>query len=450
MLTYKEAMNYIQETMQYGSVLGLENTMELLRRLENPEKKLKFIHIAGTNGKGSIAAYISSMLAEANYCVGRYVSPTIFDYCERIQIQTKEKTEYISKESVAEILTKIKCIIMQMVKEGYPHPTAFEIETAMAFLEFANQSCDYVVLEVGMGGRLDSTNVIKNTICAVFSSISMDHMEFLGDSLEKIAYEKASIIKQGCQVVSYDQNWESNYPKRELHLNGGLDAMMVIQNECIKQNATLTIADFSKIQKVSHSLDGVYFDYKDYNNVKISLLGECQPKNAAVAIEVIERLGLCTKEQVYSGLKKTVWKGRFDVLSKNPFIIVDGAHNEGAARSLKQSILFYLKDKRLVYVIGMLADKDYATVLEYTAKYAHRIITITPDSIRALSSNTLMIEAKKYCNKVIDGHTIEEGLELAEEYRKKENLDGILIFGSLSFLGEVYQHYKIDNKVNKE
>lgn len=443
MLTYKEAMNYIQETMQYGSVLGLENTMELLRRLENPEKKLKFIHIAGTNGKGSIAAYISSMLAEANYCVGRYVSPTIFDYCERIQIQTKEKTEYISKESVADILTKIKFITMQMTKEGYPHPTAFEIETAMAFLEFVNQGCDYVVLEVGMGGRLDSTNVIKNTICAVFSSISMDHMEFLGNSLEKIAYEKAGIIKQGCQVISYDQNWESNYPKRELYLDGGMDAMTVIQDECIKQKASLTIADFSKIKNVSHSFDGIYLDYKDYNHVKISLLGECQPKNAAVAIEVIETLGLCTKEQIYSGLEKTAWRGRFDILSKDPLIIVDGAHNEGAARSLEQSILYYLKEKRLIYVIGMLADKDYSTVLEYTAKYAQRIVTITPNSIRALSSGKLMLEAKKYCNDVVDGHTIEEGLELAEQYRKKENFDGILIFGSLSFLGEVYQYYNI-------
>jgi dihydrofolate synthase / folylpolyglutamate synthase len=430
-VNYKEAMDYIVSTNQYGSVPGLDNTRELLNRLDNPQDKLQFIHIGGTNGKGSTAAYISEILLESGYDVGRYISPTIIEYRERIQISNDDLWSYISEKAVAGYISKIKDKIGEMIEDGLPHPTSFEIETAMAFLEFVDKKCDFVVLEVGLGGRLDATNVIKNTVCAVLTSISIDHTQFLGDTLEKIAKEKAGIIKENSKVVSYEQK---------------MDVLDVIKDACKDKNAPLSIANFSKLSNIKHSLEGVTFDYTVdshflFEKVRIRMLGENQPKNAALAMEVaivLKKSGYAiSKETIIKGIEKTLWRGRFDVLCKNPIFVVDGAHNKEAAGSLRDSLQLYFSGKRLIYIMGILSDKDYDGILEQTAVLADVIFTITPNNIRALPSEKLAEHARKCCSEVIDAQTIENGVKLAFEAVREGGV--IVAFGSLSFLGEAFE-----------
>lgn len=426
-MSFEDAMKYMSKVNVYGSVLGLDNTRELLRRLGNPQNELKFIHVAGTNGKGSVCAYIGTILAEAGYLVGRYISPTIIEYRERIQLRKNHITTYISEEEVGKYIGRMKEVIDGMLGEGLPHPTPFEIETAMSFLYYTEKQCDIVVLEVGLGGRLDSTNVITTAICSVLTSISMDHMQILGDSLEKIAYEKAGIIKKNIPVISYEQD---------------MKVMNVIQEECSKNQSKLTYMSLDSIKNENHSFYGITFDYKKYKGLKLKLLGENQVKNAALAIEVINELvnlGYHIKEaDLRNGLLLTRWPGRFEMLCKQPYLFVDGAHNEDAARSLRKSIEIYFTNKRIIYIIGVLADKDYHSVLRHTAKYADTVITLTPDNPRALTSEDLAKTVKEYCTNVIDGKTTENAIKIAMELADIE--DVILAFGSLSFLGDIYRH----------
>ncbi len=445
-MNYKEAMNYMDFVSQYGSVLGLENTKELLKRLGNPQDKLKFVHVAGTNGKGSVCTYITEILCCADYKVGRYISPTIFEYRERIQvikqiekqITEEEKTEiikqnvtYISEENVAKHLTKIKEVIDTMIKENLPHPTPFEIETAMAFLEFVEQDCQVVVLEVGMGGRLDSTNVIETTDCAVLTSISMDHMGFLGNTLEEIAKEKAGIIKTGIKVVSYTQ--QSQVKK-------------VIEEESKIKKADVIFANFSNINQLEYTLLGTTFEYESNRIEKIQLktplLGENQPKNAVTAIEAIlslKELGYhITKEHIIEGIANAKWKGRFDIVNHNPLVIVDGAHNYDAALSLRKSMELYLNNKKIFAIVGIFADKEYDKICSVTLDKVEEVFAIEPNNKRALNSSILAECAKKYCNRVTNVKELKKALDLALEKATKE--DVILCFGSLSFLHEIYEY----------
>ena len=457
-MNYKEAMNYMDFVSQYGSVLGLENTKELLKRLGNPQGKLRFVHVAGTNGKGSVCTYIAEILCMAGYKVGRYISPTIFEYRERIQIInkieskeikqekieeqklkkqkeeiTQKKVTYISEENVAKHLTKIKEVIDSMLEDNLPHPTPFEIETAMAFLEFVEQNCQVVVLEVGMGGRLDSTNVIETTDCAVLTSISMDHMGFLGNTLEEIAKEKAGIIKEGIKVVSYAQQ---------------IKAKEVIEEESKQKKADLTFVNFSNINMLNYTLSGTIFEYASNRMEKIQLktplLGENQPKNAITAIEAIlslKELGYQIKtEHIIKGIGNAMWKGRFDIVNQNPLVIVDGAHNYDAALSLQKSMELYLKNKKIFAIIGMFADKEYDKVCSVTLDRVSEVFTIVPNNPRALQSSILAECAKKYCNHVTDVKELKKALDLALQKVTKE--DVILCFGSLSFLHEIYEYFE--------
>ncbi|ROR28156.1 dihydrofolate synthase/folylpolyglutamate synthase [Mobilisporobacter senegalensis] len=426
-MSYRDAMEYMSTVNIYGSVLGLDNTKELLRRLGNPQDQLKFVHVAGTNGKGSVCAYIGTILAKAGYLVGRYISPTILEYRERIQTGQNQSTVFISEEEVGDLIGRIKEVADSMVEEGMPHPTPFEIETAMAFLYYVEKKCDIVILEVGLGGREDSTNVISTTVCSVITSISLDHMQILGDTLTKIAYEKAGIIKYKIPVVSYAQESE---------------AMEVIKEVSEQNHSELTCMSLEAIENVEHTFHGITFDYKEYKKLEIKLLGENQVKNAALAIEaisVLAGLGYRIKEaDIRTGLLLTRWPGRFEMIKTEPYFFVDGAHNEDGAKSLRKSIEIYFTNKRIIYIMGVLADKDYHSVLRHTAPYADTIITITPDSSRALSSKELTKAALEYCKNVIDGETIGNAIDIAMELVKKE--DVILAFGSLSFLGEIYRH----------
>ncbi|MBD5106315.1 MAG: bifunctional folylpolyglutamate synthase/dihydrofolate synthase [Lachnospiraceae bacterium] len=422
-MNYKEAVAYIEEVQAYGSVLGLENIAELCARLGNPQKDLKFIHIAGTNGKGSVLAFVSTVLQKAGYKVGRYISPTIFDYRERIQINGN----MISKQALSACLGRIKEACDAMVEEGLSHPTLFEMETAMGFLYFKEKGCDLVVLETGLGGITDATNVIKNTIVAVLTSISRDHMGFLGSSLEEIAEKKAGIIKRGCLAVTSRQE---------------PSVMNVLKQACQSRGAVLSIADVSLAKSVKHSIKKQSFSYKEYKKIEISMAGTYQIENGVTAIEVIRALkqaGYAIEDQaVYQGMAEAAWIGRFSVISRKPFFIVDGAHNEDGAKKLADSLSFYFTNKKIIYIMGVLRDKEYGKIIENTCFLADSILTIKPPhNERALEAYELAKEAAKYHNNVTALDSLEEAVELSLLMAEKDKDTVIAAFGSLSFLGEL-------------
>lgn len=419
-MNYKEARVYLDEVSKYGSVLGLESMRELLRRLGDPQNELKFIHISGTNGKGSVLAYLSTILSGAGYRTGRYISPTLFSYRERIQVDG----EYIEKESLACHVTAIAAAAEDMQKAGLPSPTVFEIETALAFLYFKEKRCDIVTLEVGCGGLLDATNVITTTLMEVIASISMDHTDLLGDTLAKIAAQKAGIIKPDTMVVSAQQKSE---------------AAQVIEDTCKEQHCTLQMVDESKISNVHYGAEGQTFSYKTCENVAISLAGSYQIKNAALALEGVEalrKLGYAlSDQQVREGLLHTAWRGRFTTLRRDPTVIIDGAHNPAAALELKESLERYFPGKTLYFVMGMFKDKDYAQVIDLTAPLARHIITVeTPGNPRAMPARELAEAVGKVNPSVEWADSVAHGVEKALAMAGKE--DAVIVFGSLSFLGE--------------
>lgn len=419
-MNYKEARVYLDEVSKYGSVLGLESMRELLRRLGDPQNELKFIHISGTNGKGSVLAYLSTILSGAGYRTGRYISPTLFSYRERIQVDG----EYIEKESLACHVTAIAAAAEDMQKAGLPSPTVFEIETALAFLYFKEKRCDIVTLEVGCGGLLDATNVITTALMEVIASISMDHTDLLGDTLAKIAAQKAGIIKPDTMVVSAQQKSE---------------AAQVIEDTCKEQHCTLQMVDESKISNVHYGAEGQTFSYKEWGNVTISLAGSYQIKNAALALEGVEalrKLGYAlSDQQVREGLLHTAWRGRFTTLRRDPTVIIDGAHNPAAALELKESLERYFPGKTLYFVMGMFKDKDYAQVIDLTAPLARHIITVeTPGNPRAMPARELAEAVGKVNPSVEWADSVAHGVEKALAMAGKE--DAVIVFGSLSFLGE--------------
>ncbi len=422
-MTYKESLEYIEEKNNLGSVLGLELITELLNRLENPQNKIKVIHIAGTNGKGSILSFIESILIESGYTVGRYISPTIFTYLERFQIN---KT-YISEASFAKYITVIKNIIDDMIVDGYPSPTSFEIETAISFLYCMDENVDYMLLETGMGGRLDATNVVESPVCDVIASISMDHMNFLGDTLEKIAIEKSKIIKENTICVSYDNEEIVN---------------KVIAEGCNKQNTELIFTNTKKLEILEETLDGTRFIYKD-NEYHIEMIGVHQVYNSITAIEVIDaicrvdNINNINYNRIYVGLRKTNWKGRFEIISNNPIVIRDGAHNVDAAKSLVNTIEKHFTKKQIVYIIGMLKDKEYDKVLKITGKYANIIYTITAPGVRGLDSKELCESARKYNSDVRDRGDIDINLVLKEAILEAGEEGVVIVFGSLSYIGNI-------------
>lgn len=419
-MNYTEARKYLEKISKYGSVLGLDNIKELLRRLGNPQDDLKFIHISGTNGKGSVLAYLSTTLSLAGYRTGRYISPTLFSYRERIQVDGKE----IEKESLAFHVSVIAKAIADMEAEKAGSPTVFEVETALAFLYFKEKKCDIVVLETGLGGALDATNVIQTTVLEVISAISMDHMDVLGDTLEKIATEKAGIIKPHTRVVSAEQEPE---------------AFQVIARACMERQCTCRTVEKEKITDISYGYERQSFSYKSWKNVKITLAGSYQILNAALALEALEALRetgfSISDQQIYEGLFCTKWKGRFTLLKKEPAVIIDGAHNPAAALELKHSLELYFKEKKLYYIFGVFKDKDYHKIIELTAPLAEHIITVeTPDNPRALSAEELKKEVEKVNPSVEAAQSISEAVTKSLKKAKKE--DAIIIFGSLSFLKE--------------
>lgn len=422
-MNYDEARQYIEDAGKYGMVLGLSTMQNLLARLGNPQNRLKFIHIAGTNGKGSVGAFLNEILRTAGIKTGRYISPALFSYEERIQISDEKGTEYISKWNVAKWMSAIEFAVIEMVADGLPHPTPFELETAMAFMEFEAQGCQLVLLETGLGGRLDATNVIKTGVCQIFTAISRDHMQFLGETLTEIALEKAGIIKKGVPSVSWPQEPE---------------VKKVLLETALELDSKLIWADFDKLSIEEMTLEKTVFSYKG-ERFETALLGENQPGNAALAIEaawMLEKQGYSLgKEAICEGIKKACWTGRFTVVSREPIIIIDGAHNEAAAQSLARSLKIYFPEEKLIGIVGMFKDKEYDKVLKETLPFMEKVYTLKPEGERGLPAAELSECAKKYCQRVIACQSAGEALKKA--IQENENKTAIIVYGSLSFLHEI-------------
>lgn len=420
-MDYKEAMEYLDSVQKYGISPGLDSIRTLCERLGNPQAGLSFVHVAGTNGKGSVLAFISTVLKEAGYRTGRYISPVIFNYRERIQVNGRP----VTKKALCGCLDRIKEAIAQMEADGLPHPTPFEIETAMAFCYFKEMNCDIVVLETGLGGLLDATNIITGTLTAVLTSISMDHMALLGDTLKEIAANKAGIIKPCCTVVSAAQKPE---------------ALAILQKRAEELGCPFHSIDEKKITKIRYGVERQRFSYGGYQDLEITLAGQHQIGNAALAIEALLSLGEkgfpVTERQLRRGLARTKWPGRFEVIAKRPYFIVDGAHNEDAAAKLAQSVRFYFTNRRIIYIIGILRDKEYDRILEETCELAEHIIAVTaPDNPRAMPACELAGEALRFHPGVTAADSLEEAVELAYLLADRDSV--IIAFGSLSYLGKL-------------
>ncbi len=424
-MNYKEAMEYIQDLKNAGIVLGLDSMRELLKRLGNPQDDLKFVHIAGTNGKGSVLTFVSSVLQCAGYKVGCYSSPQVFDYKEIWRINSKP----ITQSGLCKYLEQVKTASDEMVREGLNRPTSFEAETAVAFLYFADKKCDIVVLETGLGGKLDATNIVTNTLAAVFTAISMDHTDKLGKTLAEITVQKAGIIKNGCYVITTAQEPE---------------CMKVLSAAAKTAKSRFITADAGRAGKITYGFKKQTFSYDKYKNIAISMAGNYQIENAIVAIEVIRALaksGFSVKEEdLRKGLLEAVWPGRMQQIGTRPTFIIDGAHNPGAATVFAQSVKTYFPEKRIIYIMGMLRDKDCEKVVELTAKLAEHIITITPPgNNRALGAYELADIAKNYHDSVTASDSMEEAVELAYLLAGRDKETIIFAFGSLSYLGAIAQ-----------
>lgn len=418
-MNYQEARTFM-EGRQAGIHIGLDRIQALLEELEHPEKGLKYIHIAGTNGKGSILSYISTTLTFAGYKVGRYISPTLYSYEERFQINGQE----ISKELYTELAEEISKAVDRMEERGIPCPSPFELETVLCFLYFQKEACDYVVLECGMGGEGDATNVIPAPEVAVLASISLDHMDFLGSTLGEIAWTKSGIAKPGCICVTGRQEEE---------------AVESIRRRCDGLGVKFMQGHPEEAEVLSNTLDGQEFLYEG-TRIAVTLPGSVQLDNAITAwtaLHALQEKGAeISDEQIYEGMKQTQWNGRFTCIGKEPYFFVDGAHNPAAAAKLAESIEAYFQGRDVYCILGIFKDKDYREVIRLTAPLAKHIFAIeTPGNPRALPVRELAEEVAKVNPSVEVCDGLSDAVEKAYSQAGKE--DVILSFGSLSNIGEL-------------
>ncbi len=368
-MTYDEALSYIHSINGMFCKPGLERINALCEGLSHPERDLRFIHVTGTNGKGSFCSMLTSVLTEAGLRVGRFTSPYLRFFNERIAIGDTP----ISDEALCRLVERVRPVADAMEDK----PTEFELISALGFLYFKEMQCDVVVLEVGMGGRFDSTNVIERSLLSVITGIALDHTGFLGDTVEKIAYEKAGIIKKGCPVLS-------------AVTEAGPAA--VIAEEATKKDAPLKVIDKSAVHIKKCDLSGTTLDFGNFSDIEISLLGLYQPENAALvlsAIEELRKIGIEIPEKaVKSGMKKAYWPGRFEILQKNnPLILYDGAHNPQGIAAAVKSLRHYFGEERLTVLTGVLKDKDYFAIARDLATVGAEAFTFTPMNPRKLEAD---------------------------------------------------------------
>lgn len=418
-MTYEEAAEFADSTKKYGSILGLESIRNLMQELGNIQEQLHIIHVAGTNGKGSVCAFLSAALTEAGYRVGRYNSPAVFERREVFRIGET----MISKEEYAAVFERVQTACEVLTKRGCPHPTVFEVETAAAFLWFYEKKCDLVLLETGMGGETDATNLITHPVCSVLTSIGMDHMQYLGNTIEEIAKVKAGIIKKGCPVVALKQ---------------GDSVCEVIKNKAEECGSRCVLVEVPQYMQEA-PIWGTTLQDVHYGSVHTALGGIWQRENLSLALAVLKLLEESgypiTKEAVQSGIAKTIWHGRYEVLQTEPLFIIDGAHNPIAAKRLKETIEKDFTNREIIYIIGVLADKEHEKMLRLLLPGAKAVFTVTPDSPRALDGEILAKEARKYADNIWHVPDIGKAVKMAKETAKES--DVILAVGSLSYLKEV-------------
>ncbi len=413
-MNVNEAIEYIHSNFWKGSALGLGRTQELLAKMGNPEKKLKFIHIAGTNGKGSTAAMTASILQKAGYTVGLYTSPYIYRFHERMQVNGEE----ISDEDLIAVTEYVKPFAQSMAVP----PTEFELVCAIAFEYFLRKQCDIVVLEVGMGGAMDATNVIETPEVAVITSIGLDHTEYLGNTLEEIAETKSGIFKENGHAVIY-------------RARESVEA--VFERVCAEKHNCLQKADFDSIVLHSHSLEGQVFDCGSRKALQLPLLGEHQLKNASVVLSIIDCLKArgwrISEENIRTGLRDTRWPGRFDIVGRDPLFIIDGGHNPQCFETIIRNIQDYLPGRRIIALTGVLADKDYADMYKPVMPFVQEFVCITPPNPRKLDSEQLAAFLTEAGAKATPCASIEDGVKLAVQLAGTDGV--VLCFGSLYTIG---------------
>ncbi len=366
-MTYEQALEYIHGISWTFCKPGLERIGELCEKLGHPERKLRFVHVAGTNGKGSFCSMTASVLQAAGYKVGLYTSPFIRTFNERMQING----ENIADDELANLTELVRPIADDMQDK----PTEFELITAIAFEYFHRHNCDIVVLETGLGGRLDSTNIIEAPLLSVITGIALDHTAFLGDTVEAVASEKAGIIKTGAPV-----------------LFGGEDdvAANVIEHTALERGVPYRRVDYTHLQNLHTDLSGSRFDYRDFTNVSIRLLGLYQPKNACVVLEAVSMLResdlVIPDTAVYEGLQQAQWHARFEIVGQDPLVIFDGAHNPQGIEQAVKSVKQYFGNEKVYLLTAVLKDKDYTEIAAMLSTIADRAFVMTPDSPRALDA----------------------------------------------------------------
>ena len=434
----KETLDYIHSVKWQGSKPGLERTRELLSLLGNPEKRLKFVHIAGTNGKGSTAAVISSVLREAGYRTGLFISPYITCFNERMQVDGA----YISDCDLERLTDEIRPFADAMKDP----PTEFELITALAMKYFLFKNCDIVVLETGMGGELDSTNVIGTPEVAVITAIGYDHVKELGPTLADIARAKAGIIKKNGDVAIYGGVAEA---EAESESESEAEAEAVFARVAEEMGARLRKADFSRITNRRLSLEGICFNFEPYGEVRLPLAGAYQPENAALAVTALEILrgkgyGI-SDEDVISGLASVKWPGRFEVLGRDPVFILDGAHNPQGIAATADSLRRHFGGKKVVFVVGVMADKEVDAMMKHIAPLARAFIAVRPDYYRAMDENELASILSRYDAPISAFNTVSEGV--AEAVKMAGEGGVVCALGSLYFSADVREAYELISRV---
>ncbi len=428
-MDFLEAQNYLEKVRsQKGIVLGLDTMRHLMAKLNNPQDKVKFIQVAGTNGKGSTAAYLTSILSEAGIKVGRYTSPAVFSSTE----QYFACGSCISESEYAKGMTAVAEAAARLDGET---PTAFEQETALAFWYFAQKGCELAILEAGLGGDMDATNIVTTTVCSIITSISMDHCRILGNKISEIAAHKAGIIKPGAPVICIEQKE---------------DAMETIRAAAKAADTPLYEVHRDEVRQIfSDKRESIVF-FREFENLRLKMLGSCQPENAALAVQaasVLSRSYPIEKKHIYDGIEKTRWGGRFELHSGSPDIILDGAHNPDGIRRLRESVNQMFGAVPICYVCGVLADKDYEKEIEILFGRASEVITVTPPSPRAMKSTDLKAAIKKRFPQLkVTSFDSEDGIEKAMEAAVSQN-NPVVVCGTLTILARVKEWMKRNDRL---
>ncbi len=418
-MIFIEAIEYIEQlNAKFGITPGLDTISEFLERLGNPHDDLKVIHVAGTNGKGSVSTFIAYILSEAGYKVGRYISPAVNGYCEKIQYINNSEVTYISENHVIRYIEYLKSVADEMYNESGMHPSSFELETAMSFIAFKDWECDYVVVECGMGGMEDATNVIDNKELCVFTHIALDHTTFLGDTVEKIAENKAGILRDGVKAVSSEQI-ES--------------VSMVLKTIADKMNVDITICDNCRIEK--SDIDGSTFVY-DNKTWNIAMTGMYQARNAVTAIEAVRKLDIgISDDEISDGLLNATWPGRFEIIRRKPYVVIDGAHNPDGVKELVSSLnAMFNRDKyKRIAVMGVFADKAVDEMLELLKNEFDEFHTVTAPTGRGMNAKELAKRVKTICNIDVLVHEMPDNKTINNIINMDTTEDSVIVvFGSLS------------------